>query len=84
MSGDLVQLPSMIDPDARYVEFRAYECKVCGETGPITNAQNPEWVKWGDRHNAETGHTEYYQWHMARYRAQNTTVGALRNRARRG
>lgn len=82
MADNMIQLPSMIDPDARHIEFRAYECAQCGAVGPIAQASNPEWMRWGDKHHDDTGHTEVYQWTLTRNRGQISTLGALRPKRR--
>ena len=69
-----VELPSVVDPDARHIEFRAYECLECGKMGPIAQAENPMWQQWGDVHHDQTGHRNVYQWAFTRSRGQVGTM----------
>ena len=80
MTGD-VQLPGMIDPDARYVEFRANQCKVCLESGPVTNVDNPAWHEWFTRHQDETGHSEFYEYKIARSAGAAFSLPARKRRS---
>lgn len=83
MTSNLVQLPSMIDPEARHIEFRAYECRECGAMGPIAQAANPVWMRWGDDHRDQTSHTKIYQWKLERSMGEVSTIGAPRAPRRR-
>lgn len=79
MTGD-VQLPSMIDPEAHHVEFRATQCAECGETSPLVLPENPEWYSWMSRHHDATGHTKIYQYTITRNRGEHNTMGTPRAR----
>lgn len=80
MTGD-VQLPWMIDPDAPFLEFRANQCRECGEVGPLVLAQNPAWHAWFTQHSEETGHTRFYQYKMERSAGQEVTMPGRKRRA---
>lgn len=73
MTGD-IRLPSMIDPEARHLEFRVTQCEECGQASPPVLADNPEWYEWMSRHADATGHTRIYQWALTRSRGQHTTL----------
>lgn len=83
MTGDVqlpgaaspVQLPDMIDPEAPYLEFRANQCKECGEVGPLALVQNPAWHEWFTQHSDATGHTKFYEYKMQRSSGAITSVG---------
>jgi hypothetical protein len=79
MPGE-IQLPDMIDPDARHAEFRAHQCRECGEAGPLTQAANPAWWVWGDRHTDETGHRKFFQYTITRDAGETVTLPGARRR----
>lgn len=79
MAGE-IQLPDMIDPEANHVEFRVHQCAECGEAGPLTLVQNPDWWAFGDRHTEQTGHRKFYQYTVTRNRGQMTTLPSARAR----
>lgn len=79
MTGQ-VQLPDMIDPDAPYVEFRANQCRECGEAGPVLNVSNPAWHEWFTKHRNETGHSKFFEYKIARSAGQEATMPVRRRR----
>jgi hypothetical protein len=82
MTGD-VQLPDMIDPDAAHVEFRATQCRECGEAGPVALKTNPTWWQWGDDHSTATGHTKIFQWTLTRNSGEIVNMSTRRKPTRR-
>lgn len=80
MTGD-VQLPAAIDPDAPYAEFRATQCKECGEAGPITLVTNAEWRAWFARHSDATGHTRLFEYKITRSVGQETHMPMRKRRS---
>lgn len=78
-----VRLPSEIDPEAPHVEFRANECLNCQAMGPITQVNNPEWMRWAEQHRDSTGHENFYQWKLIRNIGRITAIGNLGSRHRR-
>lgn len=82
MSGE-VQLPGLVAPDAPYVEFRANQCRVCGETGPVALVDDPAWWQWADAHRSATGHSKIFEFKIARSAGMIVDMPSARKPKRR-
>lgn len=77
------QLPNLpaisADPNAS-IEFRAMECRTCGDMGPAVDTsdkQNTDHL-WDAHHAEGTGHHDFYAWTLTRNVAWTGTIGGLR------
>jgi hypothetical protein len=68
----LPALPSTVDPN-KYVEFRVFECRTCGEYGPMvgTSDKNDPQHLWDVEHlnlSLRRGekHDKFYAWTLSR------------------